>query len=269
MNPFHTCLYTIRSKSQLDEAAEKGTRFAFTINMPWTGAKAEFEKAKQEGKDYIALISDAGRTDRIYHIGLVASIDVAKSTAIEFSQITQTENEIWKWDLEKLSGGNISENFIRPYCLCKTPDITSYPKLNEARKVASEDKQEYYAMEGAIVERISKYRERDRKLIRLKIDQQLEKNGNLNCEICGFSFETVYGQAGKDFCEVHHIRVLSESNEGEPTTTLADLAVLCSNCHRVIHRKKPAYTIEEIKSFTGNTQQNKVGHNNLLQVTRE
>ncbi len=83
MNPYRTCLYTIRSKSQLDESAEQGTRFAFTINMPWTGAKAEFEKAKQAGRDYIALISDAGRTDRIYHIGLVASIEVSrKSTAI-------------------------------------------------------------------------------------------------------------------------------------------------------------------------------------------
>jgi predicted HNH restriction endonuclease len=250
MNPYHTCLYTIRSKRQLDEAAAKGTRFAFSINMSWSGAKAEFEKANQEGKDYLALFSDAAQTDRIYHIGVVASIQVSKSTTIEFAQITQAENEIWKWQLEKLSGGNIAENFIRPYSLCKTPDFKSFPKLKASTHKALEEKQEYYAMEGAIVERISKHRERDRKLIRLKIDQQLERNGNLNCEICGFSFETGYGQAGKDFCEVHHIRVLSESNEGEPTTTLDDLAILCSNCHRIIHRKKPAYTIDEIKAFT-------------------
>lgn len=256
MNPYHTCLYTIRSRAHLDEAAQKGTRFAFTINMRWTGAKSELEKAKQEGKDYVALISDAAHTDRIYHIGLVASVDVSESTLIEFSHIIKIENEIWKRDLEKLSGGNISEDFIRPYCLCKMPDIASYPKFNDTTKVISEDKQEYYSMEGAIVERISKDRERDKKLIRLKIDQQLEKNGNLNCEICGFSFEAVYGQAGRNFCEVHHIRVLSESNEGEPITTLNDLAVLCSNCHRVIHRKKPAYTIEEIQSITKIARQN-------------
>lgn len=76
----------------------------------------------------------------------------------------------WKWDLEKLSGGNISENFIRPYSLYKTPNFNSFPKL-KAPNHSAEEKQEYYTMKGAILERISKHRERDRKLIRLKIAQ--------------------------------------------------------------------------------------------------
>jgi 5-methylcytosine-specific restriction endonuclease McrA len=235
---------------QLDEAAEKGTRFAFTINMLWSGAKTEFGKAKQEGKDYIALFANAAQTDQIHHLGFVESIEASqKTTKIEFSQIIPVQNKIWKWDIEKLSGGKISKDFIRPYSLCKTPDFNSFPKLKIPKKQIQEEKQEYYALEGALTERITKYRERDRKLIRLKIDQQIQKNGNLNCAICGFSFETTYGMAGKDFCEVHHIRVLSENNEGEPTTTLDDLAVLCSNCHRIIHRKEPAYTIDEIKAL--------------------
>jgi hypothetical protein len=250
MNPYHTCLYTIRNKMQLDEAVEKGTRFAFTINMSWSGAKAEFETATQEGKDYITLFANAAQTDQIHHVGYVESIETSnKTTRIEFSQIIPVQNKIWKWDIEKLSGGKISKNFIRPYSLCKTPDFDAFPKLEIPKQSVQEEKLEYYAVEGALIERISKHRERDRKLIRLKIDQQIQKNGNLNCEICGFSFESTYGLAGKSFCEVHHIRVLSENNEGEPTTTLNDLAVLCSNCHRIIHRRKPAYTIDEIRAI--------------------
>ncbi len=175
MNPYHTCLYTIRNKSQLDEAAEKGTRFAFTINMSWTGAKAEFEKAKLEGKDYIALFSNALQTDRIYHIGIIESIEVSKATTIEFAQIIKAENKILKCELEKLSGGKIAKNFIRPYSLCKTPDFDSFPRLQATSDKAAEEKQEYYAVEGVFVERISKNWKRDRKLIRLKIDQQLRK----------------------------------------------------------------------------------------------
>lgn len=256
LNPYHTCLYTIRSKKQLDEAAKKDTHFAFTINMRWIGAKTEFEKAKLASRDYIALFSDAAQADRIYHIGVVASIEASKITIIEFSQITQAENKIWKWNLEKLSGGYISKNFIKSYSLCKTPDFNSFPKLKTLKYRPSKEKQEYYTVEGVIVERIYKDRKRDRKLIQLKINQHLEKNGNLNCEICGFSFENIYGLVGEKFCEVHHIRVLSENNEGELTITLDDLAILCSNCHRVIHKKRPAYTINEVKSLINSKTDN-------------
>lgn len=67
----------------MDEAAEKGLRFVFEIKMRWTGAEKEFEKAKQAEKDYLALFSDAAQTDRIYHIGLVDSMEVSKTTKIE------------------------------------------------------------------------------------------------------------------------------------------------------------------------------------------
>src|SRR3990167_8863992 len=169
--------------------------------MRWTRAKNEFKKKKQASRDYIALFSDAANIGQIYHIGVIASIEVSKTTTIEFSQIAQAENKIWICDLEKLSGGYISKNFIRPYSLCKTPDFNSFPKLKTLKSRASEEKQKYYAMEGVIVERIYNDRKRDRKLNRLKIDQHLKKNGNLNCEICGFSFENVYGLVGEKFCE--------------------------------------------------------------------
>jgi hypothetical protein len=75
-----------------------------------------------------------------------------------------------------------------------------------------------------------------------------------NCQICGFNFEEIYGSIGKNFIECHHLHALSErpEDEGEEKvrTNLEDVRVLCSNCHRMVHRKKPPYSIEEIITMT-------------------
>ena len=69
------------------------------------------------------------------------------------------------------------------------------------------------------------------------------------CVVCKFDFEDTYGGWGKGFAEVHHLEPLSKSGEKKriinPQT---DLAVVCANCHRMIHRKKGiTLTIEELK----------------------
>jgi hypothetical protein len=87
-------------------------------------------------------------------------------------------------------------------------------------------------------------RERNRTIVR----QKKRSASSLDCEICGFSFAGAYGDAARDFCEVHHLVPLSDV---EPTTAtrLADLAVLCANCHRVIHLRNPPYTLHEVQSM--------------------
>jgi len=75
--------------------------------------------------------------------------------------------------------------------------------------------------------------ERDRRLVEAK-KREARKNGTLACEACGFDFERRYGHIGRDFCEVHHRKPLSRT--GLTRTRLSDLAVVCSNCHRMLHR---------------------------------
>lgn len=72
----------------------------------------------------------------------------------------------------------------------------------------------------------------------------------VDCKGCGFNFEEVYGEIGKDFIEVHHLHPLSnlegEEIEVNPQT---DLIPLCANCHRIVHRKKDGIlTIEELRN---------------------
>ena len=79
-----------------------------------------------------------------------------------------------------------------------------------------------------------------------KVRRAFLKGKHLKCEVCGFDFEDVYGELGAGYIEVHHKKPVSE---GEHITDLNnDLAMLCSNCHRMIHRGKDhMITVEELR----------------------
>jgi 5-methylcytosine-specific restriction protein A len=91
--------------------------------------------------------------------------------------------------------------------------------------------------EGRLLYRRHRARERDRSLVQRKKRAELAKTGRLACEACGFEFGEVYGELGQGFIEAHHLVPLAAS--GETTTRLSDLALLCSNCHRMAHRHRP------------------------------
>jgi 5-methylcytosine-specific restriction protein A len=110
----------------------------------------------------------------------------------------------------------------------------------------SEDEEE--GNEGQILSRVHRYRERDRTLVSKKKIKFLQENPKLFCQGCGFDFQNKYGDRGKDFIECHHTKPVSELSVGE-TTKLLDLVLLCSNCHRIVHRKKPWLTLDELKQL--------------------
>lgn len=91
-------------------------------------------------------------------------------------------------------------------------------------------------------------RERNQELITIAKNKFKEKHGCLYCEICGFNFEKFYGDLGKDFIEAHHLKPVSEMKEND-STKIEDLIMVCSNCHSMIHRKKPWLNLKEIKSI--------------------
>lgn len=72
----------------------------------------------------------------------------------------------------------------------------------------------------------------------------------LSCVVCGFNFEEVYGERGKDFIEVHHVKPLSTIGEEVAVNPKEDLVSVCSNCHRMIHRRKDnVLTVEELRGL--------------------
>jgi 5-methylcytosine-specific restriction enzyme A len=71
----------------------------------------------------------------------------------------------------------------------------------------------------------------------------------ITCQVCGFNFEKAYGEAGKDFIHVHHLKQISEIGETYQVDPIQDLRPVCPNCHAIIHKRNPPYTIEEVRSF--------------------
>lgn len=75
------------------------------------------------------------------------------------------------------------------------------------------------------------------------------------CMACGFDFESVYGERGKDYIEVHHIVPLASRNEIVNVNPKTDMIVVCSNCHRMIHRKRNhILSLEELRRIILNNK---------------
>jgi hypothetical protein len=109
------------------------------------------------------------------------------------------------------------------------------------------DDEVHFAEEGWKKWRLHPVTERNRAVVASKKAQAMVVNSSLDCEVCGFNFATVYGDLGGDFCEVHH-RVPLRDLEEPVSTSLDDLAILCSNCHSIIHRTKPLMSVEKFRA---------------------
>jgi len=79
--------------------------------------------------------------------------------------------------------------------------------------------------------------------------KKVKKIHGLKCECCGLNFEDQYGEIGKGFIEVHHLIPLSSLKLGEcrKYDLDKDFAVLCSNCHRMIHRQSDPSDIDALR----------------------
>ena len=75
------------------------------------------------------------------------------------------------------------------------------------------------------------------------------KKWGLNCAVCNFHFEMFYGNLGKEYIHVHHLNPLGEMEEEHELDPEKDLRPVCPNCHSMLHRKKPALSIEELKGI--------------------
>jgi 5-methylcytosine-specific restriction enzyme A len=65
-----------------------------------------------------------------------------------------------------------------------------------------------------------------------------KQHHGFRCQACAFEFRETYGPLGDGFIEAHHLRPLASLKEGTSGVydVAKDFAVLCSNCHRMIHR---------------------------------
>ena len=109
------------------------------------------------------------------------------------------------------------------------------------------------AGEGGLALRADLRRERGPKLRRKKLADTKRRGLSIAYEVCAFDFGCTYGSRGLDYIECHHRTPLHVT--GETQTRLADLALVCSNCHRMIHRTKQWLTVEELQDLVAMQRQ--------------
>jgi len=120
------------------------------------------------------------------------------------------------------------------------------PRPPDEEKLAIDEEDEF--PEGRLLTQLHKRRERNPAASEKKKKRVLEKTGSLSCEVCDFDFSTKYGKIGQGFAECHHRKPLAELKESR-TTRLEDLAIVCANCHRMLHRARPWKTVEDLKEL--------------------
>ena len=126
-------------------------------------------------------------------------------------------------------------------------------KNKKSKRIETESKIETLTtLEGKKYLRNHLVKERDHNFIKLIKKKALKQNEYLNCEVCGFSFLRFYGELGYGFIEAHHKEEIGK-RDSATLTREADISLICSNCHNMIHRSDPILTIEQLKIIISNT----------------
>jgi 5-methylcytosine-specific restriction protein A len=158
------------------------------------------------------------------------------------NQILETKilkEHFHKYHWRPFSSGTKLPDNIAQEVLKKWVEFNSNPKLDENINDIFDER----IIEGEMKQiTLTKY-ERDpvaRKLC-------LEKYG-YTCKVCGFNFEKFYGNIGKKFIHVHHLKPLNIEKQSHEINPIDDLRPVCPNCHAMIHRNsKKILSIKELK----------------------
>ena len=108
-------------------------------------------------------------------------------------------------------------------------------------------------IESAFPEGKEKYKihrtlERDSSIGKKAKESRMDTVGELRCDVCQFSFSDKYGELGAGFIEAHHTIPVSQL-KGNRKTNINEMALVCSNCHRMLHSGKELLSITELKKI--------------------
>lgn len=103
--------------------------------------------------------------------------------------------------------------------------------------------------EGLSIEDGTRLREHKRIERNQKLAKKAKEIQGYTCKSCGFDFEKKYGVLGKGFIEAHHLTPVNTlKGKKIGLDPKRDFTVLCSNCHRMIHKTEFVDRVEEFKA---------------------
>lgn len=213
-----------------------------TVDEAWNkyrNANGDVDRAR-----FIKRMSDMFGTDTY----------MAEIGCIILSKFQTFDNPVYLSDIginfknSVVSGKGITEtelNVILEYGFSTVRDAIR--KANVVERIGFTGDDEGFP-EGKLKLKQHLVRERNPEVIKLVKERFLQLHGKLFCEICGFDFKEHYGSLGEGYIEGHHTKPVSEMEENEQTR-VEDIALVCANCHRMLHRKRPWLPINELREL--------------------
>ncbi len=114
---------------------------------------------------------------------------------------------------------------------------------------ASEDESTELVSSDVFFEDTRKKKKHERIERNQSLSKKVKSIHGYTCQACGFNFEDFYGPSGKGFIEAHHlIPISSIINQQVSLDPKSDFAVLCANCHRMIHKLNTPNNLELLKN---------------------
>ncbi len=247
----NSCVYTIAMSERLLAASKSGE--PLFEEKRWVTAATLLHDARNMDHELPIIFADsrnnAAPDSALIAWSVIRSINVTATGTFYAIGPLWTVPPARPQDLQLLSSeAQIAEGYRRNYALCRIPGFLFrqaksprlWSQLAFAKKEAHEGKRRMAAHMRL---------ERSAALVAaLKKDRIARNNGRLPCEVCGFDFLETYGPVGAGFAEAHHKDSLAKSPKNGRITTLDDLAVVCSNCHRMLHRSPEYPSIESLRN---------------------
>jgi hypothetical protein len=236
-NSLRVAVFARNHPEYLQAAAKKPSSLVtFQSKIRWT----RVQKALTNQGTVMIYFAPNG-TKKIQYEAVIREVDLEpskESPLLEFRLDETAEEEVWgetlytisNWrklpalklsDLQKEDGTPLSEDFQYSYAIVR--------ELPEYLPEELPAKGEY--PEGAVRQVVVDAYERN-PAARAAC---LEHYGS-DCVVYGFSFAATYGEIGRDFIHVHHLRPLASIKQGYSVDPIAGLRPVCPNCHAMLHR---------------------------------
>lgn len=219
------CIYTIKHTVELNRILDRGGHGRIKERKKWVTAKRLLDDAKLSGKRLPIIFAPAEDTSHLVAWAVLDEIIPDTTTTYRFSNLVVFTAPPRKTTLAKANGEPLAELYQRSYSICRTPDYLDEADVGGELFTTAQE----FDLEGLKSEALRTVTKRSRRIRNLAFEA-----ANGVCCVCQTDFSKVLGGRGIRVLQVHHRKQLS-ARKCPVITAVEDLAVVCANCHLLLH----------------------------------
>jgi 5-methylcytosine-specific restriction enzyme A len=224
----------------ITDSAQSGYYPVFLFRADMSGVYLSLNQGVTEVRDYYKR--DAKNVLRLRAQDFRAKIDLASDDLLEIDLKAKGDARFYEdgniiaryYPTNNLPNEEIIKTDIFRYLNLYEELAFNDTQLNEKRNLTAIEKKQYRL--HFRIERNS------------AISKKVKDVKGYVCEACTFDFKTKYGELGDKFIEAHHLKPISSLGIGQfQVNVQKDFAVLCSNCHSMIHRLDEQSDLDKLR----------------------